>query len=647
MKGLCVMMMKTSSIVLLVLIYVLINSNGSVSAQTTFYVSPAGSDDQPGTASRPFRTVEKARDTVRRINAKMSQNITVYLRGGTYSIDKTILFDHRDSGNNGFDVVYKNYLGEVPVISGGKKITGWQLESGNRWNARTEIGNFRQLYVNGTRAIRAKGGVLPGAALYGGDGYKTSDAKMAEWKNQSDIEFFYDNQWDRTICKVAGITSGESGTAIVTMLQPYFTLSLLKEGRPAKLPTHIENALELLNEPGEWYLDRSARTVYYKPKEGENLENAEIIVPTVEKLVELRGTIDRPVHNLHFEGITFSYASWLRPSEIGLIQFQANFVIDPKNLIARIDPIRAAYTSPTYTKTFIVNVHNNYVKSPSNIILHAAKSIRFERCTFTKLGSGGLDLEFGSQDNVIQGCHFFDISGSGVQIGDVVDHHPIDQREIVRNNRVNNNYIHDVAKEYLSGVGVFAGYTDGTNISHNEICQLPYSGISVGWGWGEQDKGGSVYYQPFFYQQPTTAKNNIIENNHIHHVVTRFWDGAGVYTLGNMPGTLIRGNLIHDNKGWPGGIYLDEGSGYIGVIGNIVYNVYPHVVDQRFVRAQIPLLFNNKLQNRIATCWEEGNVFNVIPGQKNFPQSIADNAGLQAPYKNLLEPDHLSKTRPK
>jgi hypothetical protein len=601
----------------------------AATAQTDLYVSPAGDDNNPGTISRPFKTIEKAKESLRSVKSKMTRNVTVHLRGGTYSIDHTIRFDAADSGTNGFDVVYKNYPNETPVISGGKRISGWELDGAGRWKAKTEIDNFRQLYANGRRATRARGKELPGAELFGGDGYKTSNAEMAEWKNQSDIEFYYDNQWDRTICKVAGVKRGEAGTAVISMLQPYFTLAKLKDGKQAKLPTHIENALELLDEPGEWYLDRSSRTVYYKPRDKENIETTEIIVPVVETLMELKGTLDQPVHNIRFEGVTFSYAGWLRPSEIGLVDVQANFIIDPKNLIAR-------------PGTVIANVHNQNVKSPSNIILHAANSIRFERCVFTKLGSGGMDIEFGSQNNTIQGCHFYDISGSGLQIGDVVDHHPDDVRAIVRNNKINNNFIRDVAKEYLSGVGVFAGYTDSTQISHNEICHLPYSGISLGWGWGEEDQGGSIYYQPFNYQEPTPAKNNIVENNHIHDINTRFWDGGGVYTLGNMPGTVIRGNLVHDNLGWPGGIYLDEGSGFIEVTGNIVYNVYPLVINQVTIHPSTPMNYNNRVQNRIATCKEHGNFFNIKPGDLNFPVSIAERAGLQTPYQNLLDAEHHS-----
>ena len=180
----------------------------------------------------------------------------------------------------------------------------------------------------------------------------------------------------------------------------------------------------------------------------------------------------------------------------------------------------------------------------------------------------------------------------------------------------------------MGGVGVFAGYTDGTIIAHNEIRDLPYSGMSVGWGWGEEDAGGGSenYYMPFKYDTPTPSGNNRIEFNHIHHVMSRLHDGGGIYTLGNMPGTIIRGNHIHDNPGAPGGIYLDEGSGFIEITGNLVYHV------------STPMNYNNRAQNRIATCKEHDNFFGdeFAKPPAELPEAakkVADEAGPEPPYR--------------
>ncbi len=589
-------------------------------AQAAFYIAPGGNDANPGTESRPFATIERARQAVRTVNKKMTGDIRVILRGGTYRIDHTILFDADDSGTGGHHVIYQAQAGETPVISGGKAVVDWQPDQPGRWKAPAPVGDFRQLYVNGVRATRARGKAPVGLQLVGDDGYTTTAVNMADWKNPADLEFCYAIEWCHTRCKVRSIRR-EGDKARISMLQPYFTQAKTKEGVNVTAPQqiYIENALELLDEPGEWYLDRPAKTVYYRPRPGEDMRRAEVVAPAVEKLIELRGTLDRPIHNICFAGITFEHGSWLLPNKIGFVDVQANFLIDWKHPLKRAGGL--------------TNLHNQHLKCPSNVVCRAAKSVCFERCTFTRLGSGGIDLEFGAQDNTIVGCRFFDISGSAVQVGDVLkdDHHPDDPRKIVRNNAVINNFIHDVAVEYRGGVGVFVGYTDGTVIAHNEIASLPYSGISVGWGWGEEDAGGGnpSYYQPFKYTTPTPARNNRIEYNHIHGVMRQSNDGGAIYTLGNMPGSIIRGNHIHDNgrpdkkRGAPGGIYLDEGSGFLEVAGNLVYNVITSAVN-----------YNNRSQNRIATCHEHDNFLGVAPDQA---KAVVEKAGLEAAYRDLLK----------
>jgi hypothetical protein len=587
--------------------------------QATFYVAPNGSDDNPGTAAKPFATIDKARQAVRAVNQPMSGDILVVLRGGTYRVDRTIAFEPEDSGTNGHAVIYQAHAGETPIVSGGRPVVGWKPAEKGRWKAPAPVADFRQLYVDGKRAPRARGAKPAGLELAGEDGYTTTAVNMADWKNPGDLEFCYAIEWAHTRCKVQSIKR-EGGKAIITMLQPHFTQAKTKEGVTVAAPQqlHIENALELLDEPGEWYLDRPAGTVYYMPRQGEDMTKVEVIVPAVEKLVELRGTLDRPIHDIRLVGITFQHGGWLLPNKIGFVDVQANFLQDWKR------PLRRAEGLTT--------VHNEQVKSPSNIVCHAAKSIRFERCTLTKLGSGGIDLEYGAQDNAIVGCRFYDISGSAVQVGDVLkdDHHPDDPRKIVKNNSVVNNYIHDVAVEYRGGVGVCAGYTEGTLIAHNEIAALPYSGTSVGWGWGEEDTGGGdpSHHMPFIYDTPTPARNNRIQYNHIHGVMRQSNDGGGIYMLGNMPGTVIRGNHIHDNgnadksRGGPGGIYLDEGSGFIEITGNLVYDVLR------------PMNYNNTNQNRKATCKEHDNFFGSNPKEA---QPIAEKAGLEADYRDLIE----------
>jgi hypothetical protein len=515
-------------------------------------------------------------------------------------------------------------------------VTGWQPDVGGRLRATVELGNFRQLYVNGTRVPRARGappaglqpwgkqeGVIhpaPGQELYGtlevtaAAGYRTSNAKLAEWTNPSDMEFGYYNSWSHMVCRLQSIAREGDG-AVIAMAQPGFFLASNKGGVQAGMPAYMENALELLDEPGEWYFDRPAHTLYYLPRPGEDLTKAEVIAPALTTLVEVKGSLEQPVHDLSFEGLTFAHATWLRPSELGHPDVQANF----------ISPCDNSYMRPEFEKG-IVAVNGEMLRSPANVLVDAAKGVHFEGCTFTALGGAGLDLQDGAQDNVVSGCRFSDISASGIQVGDVTreDHHPTDPRRVVKGNQIVNNVITRVGVEYQDSIGVFCGYTDSTVIAYNEIGDLPYTGVSVGWGWGMPDAGGGAYKSAKVWDVPTACRSNRIEFNHIHHVMQQRNDGGGIYTLSRQPGTIIRGNHIHDNgPGAPGGIYLDEGSADIEVTGNLVYAVGR------------PMNYNNHAQNRIASCREHDNLF----GQVRTTTGLI-GAALQCGSGSFLEVPH-------
>lgn len=593
-------------------VFLTLDAGSLADVQATFYVAPDGSDRNPGTEAEPFATIDRARIAARTVRRPMTGDVVVVLAGGVYAIDRPLVFQPEDSGTDTHDVIYRAKSGATPILSGGKHVVDWKPDSGGRWKAASPAGDFRQLYVNGVRATRARGAPPGDLTLLGENRYTTRCVAMAGWRNAGDIEICYQVVWCHTRCKVRSITR-EGDSAVVTMLEPHFTHARTKEGAqitpPPNVPVHryLENAFELLDQPGEWYLDRPGKTVYYMPCPGEDMTRADVIVPTVERLIELRGSLDRPVHNIRFEGIAFEHGGWLLPNKIGLVDVQANFLLDWKN--------------PWRRGTWLTAVHNEQIKSPSNIVCRAAKSIRFERCTFSKLGSGGIDLEYGAENNTISGCRFYDISGSAIQVGDVLrdDHHPDDPRKIVRNNAIVNNRISDCCKEYMGGVGVFVGYANQTLVAHNEITRLPYSAISVGWGWGEEDAGGGGD-MPFGYSTPTPAGDNRIEYNDIHDIMQCADDGAGIYTLGDMPGTAIRGNHIYDNRDAPGGIYLDQGSGFLEISGNLVHGV------------RVPIHYNNDSRDRRATCKEHDNVFGEFPAAA---KPIAAKAGLESEYRDL------------
>ena len=613
-------------------------------AETRFlFVATDGDDANPGTRAQPFHSLERARDAVRVLGSPVADTV-VEIAGGTYSLERPFVVGPEASGQNGHRIIYRAAEGAKVVLSGGRRIEGWQPAQAGRYEARVDVPNFRQLWVNGRRATRARGeppplepwgaheavvhptpGREPAGTLEvtAEAGYTSPDLDLLAWQNPGDVEFGYYNAWSHMICRVDRIEP-EGERARIVMAQPGFFLASRKGGVQAGMPAYMENALELLDEPGEWYFDRVARELHYLPRPGEDMATAEVVAPVLETLIEVRGSLDDPVHDVAFERLTFAHATWLRPSTFGHPDVQANFIAWPENI----------YQRPEHERGF-VPVNGETPRSPANVLVEAAHRVRFEGCTFTAMGGAGLDLQVGAQENEVIGCRFEDISATGIQVGDVQaeDHHPPDPRRTVRGNRVTNCVITRCGVEYQDSIGVFCGYTDGTVIAHNEISDLPYTGISVGWGWGMPDAGGGAYASPVVHDTPTVSGNNLIEYNHIHHVMQQRTDGGGVYTLSRQPGTLIRGNHIHDNgPGVPGGIYLDEGSADIEVTDNLVYAVAR------------PMNYNNHAQNRIASCREHDNLFGAlrtIPGL--IGQGLAcRGALLEVPHAPELDPPELT-----
>lgn len=595
-----------------VLVAIVLGLAGHTGWAATFFVGPDGNDAWSGRLPQvnrdrtdgPLASLAGARDAVRRWKAKLPLNeaVHVVIAEGRYQLQEPLIFTPADSGTENSPITYAAAPGAQPVLSGGRIVTGWKEHGDGIWKTSSPVPNTRQLYVDGRRAVRARGPAPAGLELQGHEGYRTRDLKALQWRNVEDVEFCFRVVWSDSRCLVASIQrdAQDQASAVIRMQQPTFEVARTKEGVQVALPTYVENALQLLDEAGEWYLDRRAHTLYYKPRPGEDLTQAQVLAPALETLVEIRGTVAQPIRNVTFQNLTFADATWLQPSRGGHADVQANFVNDPARPLKR--------------DGWVTTIHNEHLKSPAHVVCRHARNVSFERCTFTRLGGAALDIEQGSQLCRVTECRFGDISGSAIQIGDVLkdDHHPADERLIVRENEVRNCLIYDCGVEYQGSVGVFVGYTQRTTVDHNEIRNLPYSGVSIGWGWGEEDAGGGAYQvQGPRYDQPTVCRENRITNNHIHHVMRERQDGGAIYTLGNQPGTVIAGNHIHDNRGGPGGIYLDEGSGFIEITGNSVY------------RVPTPMNYNNRAQDRIKTCREHDNFFNVQPP----PQSVVERAG--------------------
>jgi hypothetical protein len=636
--------------------------------QFEWHVSMEGNDGNPGTAERPFRTIGRAKNEARKHSASMKGEFRIWIREGTYAQTEALTFQPEDSANGGCRIIYEAFPGESVVISGGILVQGWEAAKNefgrNLFKASVRgLPYSRHLYVNGVAAPRPRSPEIKATAwnvakdettvfwnqletvkTYQGilpvyEGYRSTNADLPGWRNPSDIEAVFDVGWTHSICPVESIEpDGEEG-AIIRLRMPCFRDCQIKAGVQVGVPSYYENVFELMETPGEWYYDRSEQAIYYFAHDEDDLSGMEFTIPLAEQLLDIRGTLEAPVRGISFIGLEFCYTTFLQPWHTGHPEIQANLLKDSQDDL---------------------NAHSAYVKVPSAVVLHAATDIRFENCRFHRLGSGAVDIEFGSFGNALVGNEFYQIAGSGVQVGDFsfADAHPEDLREIVLDNCIENNYFHHIGTDFKGSVAVIAGYTEGTVIAHNEICEIAYSGISLGWGWGYADPGierlsnFAPDYYPVF-REPTVMKRNRVEYNHIHHVLRKLHDGGAIYTLSSQPDSAIIGNYVHDNgneigvvsvedivrhtygfyekydhyaqiHGFPGGIYMDEASAWLEISGNIVHNVV------------VPIYYHEAIKGTFGTLSIYGNVTNIGPDSPRFPREQAAKAGLEEKYKYLL-----------
>lgn len=492
------------------------------------YASPAGAGDAC-TEDHPC-LLTTARDKVRTMSVAMTGDIVVTLLGGTYQLDATFELTQIDSGKNGHRVIYQAYPNHVPVLSGGREVEGWDTVDANAGIVRAQVPpdlRTRQVYVNGRRAQRARGELNPPDWVETTSGYTAPNTAIAGWAHPEDVEIVQLAWWKNFRC---GVASAHGTT--VTMDQPCWELAQLHQGFDMGLPSWVENARELLDAPGEWYLDEHEGSLYYVLREGETAASLSVVVPRLETLVRVAGTLDEPVHDIELRGLTFSHATWLRPSTAeGYPALQAGY---------------------TYTGTA---ANPSLGATPGNVELSRAERVTLAENVFEHLGAYALALEYGCQNVAVVGNVFRDVSSGAVRVGSVDLPNTTDPREVTKNNEVRSNVVTDTGREYFDGVGIFVGYTDGTRIVHNALHRLPYTAISVGWGWSTDE---------------TVARNNEVAHNLVSYAMQRLDDGGMTYALSRQPNSALHDNHFHDQVHVYGAIYLDQGSMYWNVQHNVI-----------------------------------------------------------------------------
>ena len=537
--------------------------------ETVFFVSTEGNDTWSGKlpapnrsrTNGPFATIGAAQRAARAVKGQASPrtSVRISIRGGHYSLRKPLVFNPVDTDPDAphsrtlerkpwyapFTVTYSAYTDEKPVISGGRRITGWKEEPLNGrtvWVAnlpavRRGQWYFRQLWVNGTRRQRPR---LPRQGFYsvaaltrdppfrpgtqkvgfesGDDQFIYRDGDLSpDWHNLVDVELVTFNYW---LDSHAWVKAIDGSTRLVTLDRKTRTKLLNDrniEGDPVRTGADywVENVFEALENPGEWYLDRPAGRLYYIPMPGESLDTIEVIAPRLPGLMRIEGqSEDQAVMDLHFEGLTFAHTELPIPEG------------------SRSHGAQAASDLP------------------GAIVIGNAWDIHFTRCVFAHLGSYAMECTQATRDIYVSRCGITDLGAGGIKIWHGCTRTVVTDCEIGDGGHI-----------YHDGVGILIAKSSGNRILHNHIHNFDYTGVSVGWIWGGYLEGN--------------AYGNIIEYNHIHHIGRgRLSDHGAVYMLGVSTGTRVRNNIIHDvvsrtYGGW--GIYDDGATSCVLIENNLIY----------------------------------------------------------------------------
>ncbi|MBB1286481.1 L-rhamnose mutarotase [Flavisolibacter sp. BT320] len=558
-------------------------------AQAQIYVATHGSDRAEGTKEAPLATVHtalrKAREWRRLKNPGAEKGIRIYVSGGVYRFEEPLFIRSEDAGTAAGPTTIEAVINETVIFSGGQKITGWKKAGGvirhlpanakgKVWIADAPVKgdailDFRQLWVNNKKAIRAR------------DRNADSMYRILAWDHKTEqcwipkpstsiadtpgLEMVIHQWWAIANLRVKSIkVKGDS--VLLSFHQPE---SKVQSEHPWPAPWHsketgnsafyLTNAIQFLDSPGEWYLDKAAQKIYYWPRSNEDLRTATVIAPALETLVRVEGTLDHPVANVHFKNIAFQHATWMRPSQQGHVPHQIGmYMLDAYKL----------KQPGTADKQTLEN--QAWVGRPAAAVNIAfANNINIDGCRFEHLAATGLDLGKGVQDAGIKGNLFKDVGGTAILAGHFSDeasevhlpYNPKDEREVSSNINITNNLVNDVGNEDWGCVGIGGGYLRNSTIAHNDISELPYMGISLGWGWSPT---------------PNVMKANKVMGNKIHRFARQLYDVAGIYTLSAQPGTEISGNAIDSAYKAPYAhlpshwfyLYTDEGSSHITVKDN-------------------------------------------------------------------------------
>jgi hypothetical protein len=619
-------------------------------------------------------------------------SVTVELRDGTYRLNKSWEFGAADSGSAGHPVVWQAAPGAHPVISGATRVTGWsQIGSTGVWSASVPRGSAsRQLYVDGTEASVAQ--ATPAALHFAGDwvgsatGYDLSnDAAARAWFAQltpaqlAQVEFDYpgaNGVWTDSKCRVASM----SGSKLI-MDQPCWTnvtdiapFSQGTGGLPSmstsQMPSTIQHARSLLG-TGQWFLDSAANKLYYAPKSGQQMSSLDIELPRLETLLQGAGSLTKPLHDITFAGLQFSYATWNDPSSTaGFADVQSNLRRTGAN-----NQGLCTFSTPAGSCPF-----GALTQPTANVDFTASSHVTITGNRFVDLGGAGLSFRYGGSHNLIEGNEFTQIASSALLLGCTYDPtptttpasvikagctpdpkavagDPVGENEILDYTTVSNNVIHNIGTDYPSACGITLLFTQHTTITHNDLYDLPYTGITAGVIQGHVDDAN--------HPQNSTNINadNTLSDNLIFNVMQVLADGGAIYLEGHQAqyvyqadGTIdsaatlanglhVTGNVVYNDGARYNAFYDDAGSEWITFSGNAEFHPLSSLGAQGGCSATGHFwvtgnFFSDNAGSYMCTAPVDSNISDnttvpASPGPGDIPDSILANAGLTSQYQSL------------
>lgn len=603
-----------------------------------FWVSPTGSDKNPGTESSPFATVDGARKAIQKISSSMKGDIVVNVLPGTYFIDKSIDFTTADSGKNGYSIIYRGTDSDnKPILSGGKSITGWEKVDDKIWKAKVDedIEMVRQLYINEYPAriarskytYRGKSAWDDPMTEFEQDGFILPKKNFPVLSNTDDTEMIFQFMWCLHYFPVKQITDLGDNWRIEydqPMFGRYLTGAASHSTPSAGISLWIQNAPELMDEPGEFWYDKDEKTVYYYAFPEEDMTKAEVMTPVTKRLMTVTGVSKSDkVQNLTFDNLDIRHGAWNEITVEGLFVGQGD---------SRIDPYQE---NPQSKETW------QYGRMFDQIEMNFADNISVTNCVFANHGSSVLAMRNCVTNSKIEGNVIRDVAGSGIVIGDIKYTNGVHTVEDTsRNISITNNVIRRVGHDYMGSIGIMVFYANSIDSMHNDIRYVPYTGISYGWGWGAA------------ISNTLRCGEHMIANNRIDHSSQAVYDGGAIYTLSSQKGTYIQGNYM-SNSPDSGGIYFDQGSANMVARDNVFEDNHKNTIYAGKLIWDVYRNYANYLDSGSSSPWYNGDEakkamvkerpvrtegYNWGPEAK----AIIANAGLQDGYTELLNADKVA-----